>query len=100
VAIHTHLKHKLALAKAAHTALKAPAQMPKAEAYERARAFISDNGATFKEDGYNPQRKKYLPVIQAHDAVLAYRKDKAALANAVTEVQRELYEATQRSDLE
>jgi hypothetical protein len=95
-----HLKYKLALAKAAHTALKAPAQMPKAEAYERARAFISDNGATFQNDDYDPKRKKYLPVIQAHDAVLAYRKEKAALANAVTEVQRELYEASKPSDLE
>jgi hypothetical protein len=100
VANHTHLKYKLALAKAAHTALKAPAQMPKAEAYERARAFISDNGATFKDDGYNPQRKKYLPVIQAHDTVLEYRARKAELANAVTEVQRELYEASKPSSLE
>jgi hypothetical protein len=95
-----HLKYKLALAKAAHAALKSPAQMPSAKEYDIARGFISDNGATFKEDGYDPQRKKYLPVIQAHDAVLAYRTRKAELANAVTEVQRELYEASKPSDLE
>jgi hypothetical protein len=95
-----HLKYKLALAKSAHAALKANAQMPPAKEYARAVTFITENGATLKDDGYNPDRRQHLATIQAHDAVLAYRARKAELANAVMEVQREMYEASKPSDLE
>jgi hypothetical protein len=90
-----HLKYKLALAKAAHAALKSPAPMPRFETYTRAQRFF-DLGGSLHDDMFC----SHLDTIKAHDAVLAYRKEKAALANAVMEVQRELYEASLPSDLE
>ena len=94
------LKYKLAAAKAAHTALKSPAQMPDAKTYARAHAFIVAQGAALKDDGFNPQRRIHAPVIVAHDAVLAYRVEKSALAQAIADVQLELYAAQTASDLE
>jgi hypothetical protein len=95
-----HLAAELRAAKAAHTALKAAAQMPPAKEYTRAATFISEKGATLKDDGYNPDRRQHLAIIKAHDAVLAYRAKKSALANTVAEIQQRIFQATQRSDLE
>ena len=94
------LRYKLAAAKAAHTALKSPAQMPDAKTYARAVTFLTKHGTALKDDGYNPERRTHTGVLGSYEAVLEYRRKKALLAAAVTDVQLELYAAQLASDLE
>jgi uncharacterized protein (DUF4415 family) len=104
------LKLKLAIAKEEHAALRPTVQLPDTKAYTRAVAFITNRGATFNEDGYNPERRQHLAIIARNDLVMAYRAEKKRLSDAVNairlemlavaEIQQRIPQASKPSDLE
>lgn len=91
------LKYKLAAAKAAHTACKCLCLAPHPIAVKKAIKRLKHYVETQIPDAFLAY---HAQILSDRDAVLAYRAKKAALAQAVTEVQFELYAAQTASDLE
>ena len=96
------LKLELSIAKAKHAALKATAQLPDVKTYNRA----LDTLETIKVDNeyHQRERQRALQVVADRGAVLAYRKEKQRLHDAVIAVQEKILQlyrtSTQPSDLE
>lgn len=105
------LRQKLAAAKAAHAACRAPCLAPHALAIHAAQQWLEkyapqarnldaapakQNAGEITRDQLNQRRQ----ILADRDAVLAYRVKKSALAQVVADVQQELYAASQPSDLE
>lgn len=90
------LAAELRTAKAAHTAHKCFVQMPHPTQVSTAQTYITKHGVNLID---SDARRQYQ-VVKDRDAVLAYRKEKARLADNITTIQRLILEATQPSDLE
>jgi hypothetical protein len=92
------LKLELSIAKAKHAALKATTQLPDVKTYNRAldtlEKIAPDN------EYHQPERRRALQVVADRDAVLAYRKEKQRLHDAVIAVQEKILAAQTASDLE
>ena len=106
------LRQKLAAAKAAHAACRAPCLAPHALAIHAAQQWLEkyalDANFLYRnmDLGKSPcgitrqQLNQRRQILADRDAVLAYRVEKSALAQVVADVQQELYAASQPSDLE
>jgi hypothetical protein len=91
-----HLAAELRAAKAAHAACKNLVQMPAAVQVAAAHKTIS------VVDEHTRGKSKHLHALQTLEnleAVLSYKKRKAALAKTVAEIQQRILQASKPSDL-
>jgi hypothetical protein len=93
------LAAELRVAKAAYAACKNLLQMPAAPQVAAAHKTISIVAATPEMRGKSDHLHA-LRTLESLEAVLDYKKRKAALANTVAEIQQRIHQATRRSDLE